>query len=305
TAVCTFLVSEKVGVSFTLTVIMLSVVSFFTMLPICIYGQERNYHPEKEEENFSFMLMFKYLIKNKYLLIFYSGYFFCAALNTMGAVTLFASYYLFGSSIFSLLVGALTIAPSLIIALVLPKINKKIDKFVLLIWCNIISVVLGLITYFVGYKNVVAFIILTVLRSAPLSAASFLNFLFTPDCAEYGQYKTGIDAKGITFAIQTFSAKITGAISSSLAMFLLGLFKWIPVTASDFEELQRLNIQQPPEALSGLWITFILVPTIGTIIGIILYSFYKLNDKDVQIMAKYNAGEIDRETAESMLSRKY
>jgi len=188
---------------------------------------------------------------------------------------------------------------------VLPKINKKIDKFVLLIWCNIISVVLGLITYFVGYKNVVAFIILTVLRSAPLSAASFLNFLFTPDCAEYGQYKTGIDAKGITFAIQTFSAKITGAISSSLAMFLLGLFKWIPVTASDFEELQRLNIQQPPEALSGLWITFILVPTIGTIIGIILYSFYKLNDKDVQIMAKYNAGEIDRETAESMLSRKY
>lgn len=305
TAVCTFLVSEKVGVSFTLTVIMLSVVGFFTMLPICIYGQERNYHPEKEEENFSFMLMFKYLIKNKYLLIFYSGYFFSAALNTMGAVTLFASYYLFGSSIFSLLVGALTIAPSLIIALVLPKINKKIDKFVLLIWCNIISVVLGLITYFVGYKNVVAFIILTVLRSAPLSAASFLNFLFTPDCAEYGQYKTGIDAKGITFAIQTFSAKITGAISSSLAMFLLGLFKWIPVTASDFEELQRLNIQQPPEALSGLWITFILVPTIGTIIGIILYSFYKLNDKDVQIMAKYNAGEIDRETAESMLSRKY
>ena len=37
----------------------------------------------------------------------------------------------------------------------------------------------------------------------------------------------------------------------------------------------------------------------------IFYLFYKLNDKDVQIMAKCNSGEITREEAEKLLSRKY
>jgi len=37
----------------------------------------------------------------------------------------------------------------------------------------------------------------------------------------------------------------------------------------------------------------------------VFYLFYKLNDKDVQTMAKYNSGEITRQEAESLLSRKY
>ena len=99
--------------------------------------------------------------------------------------------------------------------------------------------------------------------------------------------------------------KITAAVSSSLALFLLGLFNWISVNASDFAELERLGIQQSPQALQGLWIVYALIPTIGLAIAGILYLFYHLNDKDVQIMAKCNSGEITREEAENLLSRKY
>ena len=41
------------------------------------------------------------------------------------------------------------------------------------------------------------------------------------------------------------------------------------------------------------------------IISTIFYLCYKLNDKDVQIMAKCNSGEISRAEAEALLSRKY
>ena len=132
-----------------------------------------------------------------------------------------------------------------------------------------------------------------------------LAFMFTPDCAEYGQYKSGISAKGITFAIQTFSVKITGAVSSALALFLLGLFSWQTVEADSFEKLAELNIQQSDPALQGLWIVYALVPVIGMVISTFFYLGYKLNDKDVQIMAKCNSGEISRAEAEKMLSRKY
>ena len=138
-----------------------------------------------------------------------------------------------------------------------------------------------------------------------MSLVGILAFMFTPDCAEYGQYKSGISAKGITFAIQTFSVKITGAVSSSLALFLLGLFGWISVEAESFEQLAAMNIQQSPAALNGLWIVYALVPVIGMIISAFFYLGYKLNDKDVQIMAKCNSGEITREEAEKLLSRSY
>ena len=146
---------------------------------------------------------------------------------------------------------------------------------------------------------------MTCVRALPMCTVGVLAFMFTPDCAEYGQYKSGISAKGITFAIQTFSVKITGAVSSALALFLLGCFQWISVEAESFEELAELGIQQSSTALNGLWIVYALVPVIGMIISTIFYLCYKLNDKDVQIMAKCNSGEISRAEAEALLSRKY
>ena len=41
------------------------------------------------------------------------------------------------------------------------------------------------------------------------------------------------------------------------------------------------------------------------ILSTFFYLSYHLNDRDVQIMAKCNAGEITREEAEKQLSRKY
>jgi hypothetical protein len=37
----------------------------------------------------------------------------------------------------------------------------------------------------------------------------------------------------------------------------------------------------------------------------LLLCFYKLRSKDAAIMAKYNAGELTREEADAMMSRKY
>lgn len=146
---------------------------------------------------------------------------------------------------------------------------------------------------------------LGIITMLPLSATGVMAFMFTPDCAEYGKYKTGRDAKGITFAIQTFSSKVGLAVSSSLAMIIVGWFGWQTVNANSFEELERLNVVQPDTAIEGLWITYILVPAIGLLLSLIPLAFYKLRDKDVRIMAKCNFGEITREEAEAQLSRKY
>ena len=299
------LISESVGMSASWAVAILAIFSALTMVPLSVNCKERNYKPEEEEASFSPKQMLSYLGKNKYLLTYYAGYIATDALKTSAAVTLFVSFYLFGNSLYSIVLNMLNMVPGVFAAMLMPTILKRLDKFKTLFWCNIVNIVLGLVIYFTGYDNQWLFLVLTCIRTVPLSIVGILAFMFTPDCAEYGQYKSGISAKGITFAIQTFSVKITGAISSSLALFLLGCFSWITVEAESFEELAALNIQQSAAGLNGLWIVYALVPVIGMVISTFFYLGYKLNDKDVQIMAKCNSGEITREEAQKLLSRRY
>ena len=299
------LISESVGMSASMAIAIMSIFSAITMVPLCLKCKERNYKPGQEDENFSPRQMLRYLGKNKYLLTYYGGYMATDALKTSAAVLLFVSFYLFGDSLFSIVLNFLNMVPGVFAAMLMPTILKKLDKFKTLFWCNIVNIILGLLIYFVGYEQKVLFLVLTCIRTVPMSIVGILAFMFTPDCAEYGEYKTGINAKGITFAIQTFSVKITGAVSSALALFLLGLFNWISVEAESFEQLAAMGIQQSATALNGLWIVYALVPVIGMIISTFFYLGYKLNDKDVQIMAKCNSGEITREEAEKLLSRKY
>ena len=299
------LISESVGMSASWAVAILSIFSALTMVPLVLNCKERNYNPEEEDENFSPRQMLRYLGKNKYLLTYYGGYMATDALKTSAAVTLFVAFYLFGNSIFSIVLNALSMVPGVFAAMAMPALLKRFDKFKTLFVCNLVNIALGLLIYFLGYENKALFLVLTCIRTIPMSVVGILAFMFTPDCAEYGQYKSGISAKGITFAIQTFSVKITGAISSSLALALLGLFHWVTVEAESCAQLEAMGVQQSAAGLHGLWIVYALVPVIGMMISTVIYLFYKLNDKDVQIMAKCNSGQITREEAEKLLSRKY
>ncbi len=300
---CTLLVSEKVGLSFSPTVILLSVFGLLFMIPLCFAGKERNYHGELEDEAFSIKRMLMYLVHNKYLLIYYLGYLFANGLMTGNALSLFVSYYLFGSANFNIILGILSTVPSIVVALLIPVVSKRFDKFKLFFICNTVAAVLGLVMYFIGWQNKLLFIVLTVIRSLFTSVTGTLGFMFTPDCAEYGQYKTGVDAKGITFSIQTFTTKIAAAVASSLGLAILGFFDWTKIEAESFADIEKLNIVQSATALNGLWVTYILVPSIGLAITSFIYLFYRLRDKDVQIMAKCNAGEITREEAENLLPK--
>ncbi len=306
TVIVTVLISEKVGSNYTVVALVVAIIAFVTMLPACL-GLKERFTPPKEEENFSVRKMFSYLFKNKYLLIYYIGFFFHSSVNIANALNLWVSFYLFNNTLFSLIVGALGIVPSLFMSILVPKFLEKIDKMKLFKICVILMNALSVVMWLVGYKSLVAFAVISTLRAVPTAIFGVLMFIFTPDCAEYGKYKTGIDAKGITFAIQTFMVKLTAAISGSVSLVWMGLeyTGWITVEAENFEQLQALGVQQSDHALNVLWFVYVMIPTIGNCIAYLIWKFYKLNDKDVQIMADCNAGRITRDEAESKLSRKY
>lgn len=299
----TVLVSEYIRLNYTVVAIACAVFALVTMIPACFKLEER-YVGEQDEE-FTLKRMFEYLFKNKYLLIFYLGYFFYSAANVSGALNLFVSYYLFGNSQFSLIVSAVGLIPSAIFSLLVPRFIRKIDKMKLFRICTLASIALSVVLWACGYNNIIVFTIVYVLRSIPMSILGVMLFLFTPDCAEYGKFKSGIEAKGITFSIQTFMVKLTAAVSSALPLLILGLSGWVSVKVNNFDELAKSGVTQTPHALSVLWFLYVLLPAIGYLIAYIIWRFYDMTDKDVQVMADCNTGKIDRAEAESLLSRNF
>ena len=301
----TVLPGEHVGLSWSWVAVITAVFAIITMMPINRTLKER--HAGDQDESFTLRRMFSYLFKNKYLLIYYLGVFFYSALNIGNAFTIYVSYYLFNSALFSLLVGAIGIVPQLLIAFLLPKLIRRYDKMKVNRICLLAYVILSVITWALGYGNVALYIVMFTIRSVPLAVVALEMFMFTPDCAEYGRFKSGTDAKGITFAMQTFMAKLTGSISGSLGMIILGLKSvgWKVVEVSSFQELAESGVTQTPHALKMLWLIFMLVPAIGGLLAYIVWCFYDLKDKDVQIMTDCNTGKITREEAMSMLSKRY
>ena len=81
----------------------------------------------------------------------------------MTSMNLLASYYLFGNEFFSLLVGALAVAPMLVASLFVPKMVEKYGKRKIFIMSNWAAVIFGTISWLCGYQNMVVFILLIIL----------------------------------------------------------------------------------------------------------------------------------------------
>lgn len=312
TVLVSLLISEFVGMGYGFVSIIVAAVAMATMFPICKYCQERN--KAANETQFTVRKMLRYVVSNKYLLIYYIGYIFYSGAQTYNSLHMIMAYYIYENSLASLITGTVAALPQLVMALFVPKIIRKTDK-TKLFKISAAATILFSFLILPTRSSFVLFVITYMLRSIPLGIIGVLAFTFTPDCAEYGQYTTGTEAKGITFAIQTFAVKLAAAISGSMGLALLGLFGFktefeingIKQEVSNFADLEAINAiaQQTSEALDGLWFTYNIVPIIGLVIALVIWSFYKLNDKDVQIMADCNIGKITRDEAEKSLSRKY
>lgn len=276
-----------------LTIGIICAIAFATMLPFSFLGKER-FQPEQRKKQMKMKDIWKYLKGNRYLKVFYIGLIIANTLNTSATVANFFAIYNLGSEGYITAVTLLGVLPMFLMALLMPALNKKWDKYTLYIASLIVSCLLGFAIFLVGYDNITLFFILAALRGLGSGALAVMSYMFVGDCVEYGTFATGERAEGITFSIQTFTTKLTGALSGSLALFILG--------AAGFVEGNGI---QTASALQTTWRLMMLLPSIGLAIQLcLMFFFYKLRDKDVQIMTQTNMGKMSREEAEQQITCK-
>lgn len=275
------------------TAVILAIIAAFLMFFMSRFAKER--YINKDENEVTLKNMFGYVKENKYLRICFLGIMTLGFTNMINAVMAYFAVNNLGSLTMMTVIMMMLIIPTVLVGAVMPKLVKRFDKFNLLIAGVIGQVVLGVISYFIGYDNLVLFFIILTIRFLFLGIQLVVQLQFTGDCVEYGEFVTGKRLQGTAYSLQTFVFKFMNAVPGALAMFILGAFGFV----------EGEGAIQPPSATNAIWALFTLSPAVGALIAMPIFSRYKLRDKTVQIMAAANSGEISREEAEAQLAGKF
>lgn len=271
--------SLKAEAGWTVAVAVYCVVSFLVMFPLQYLAKERVKH--QRSENISFVKIFQYLFRNKYLLIYYLGYMAIGTTNTLQIMAVYFANSNLGNEALVTVIYAVVILPVILIAPFLPMLIKRFGKKLLTVACCAATVLLSLVQYFAGYDNLALFLGIAAVRVLFMQVPLMLYGMFTADCIEYGAHVTGARTEGMAFSLQTFVTKLSAAFCNSLCLFLLAYYGYVGNAADQ-------NIVQTEEALHGIWVIMSLVPMAGFIIMIIIMAFYKLDEKMVAEMTAEN-----------------
>ena len=271
-------------------------VSLVMMVPMMISVKERHSENATVEENPSFKEIINYLKHNKYLMVTLVAMLLLGIASLEQKMAIYMGRICLGQENMATLVAAGAAVSVIFVSAIVPKLSKKWDKFYVLCAGLGFTVVMNIVAYFVGYDSIVMAIIMTMLKCSGLGFWSVVIYMLIADTVEYGTYKTGTRAAGISFSLQTFVAKLKNGLIGTVVLFSL--------SAVGFVEGE--NAVQPAGVANGVWALYCLLPAAGFAIAlVILLAAYKLRSDEVQIMSLYNNGEISREEAEGKLADKY
>ena len=272
------------------------VVAVIMMIPMLFNVKERPCETAIAETNPNFREIINYLKHNKYLFVTLIAMLILGISSLEQKMAIYMGRICLGQENMATLVGAGVSIAVISVCIVVPKLSKKYDKFNILCAGLAFTVVMNIVAYFVGYDNFVLALLMTMLKCTGLGFWSVVIYMLIADTVEYGTYKTGTRAAGISFSLQTFTAKLKNGLIGTVILSSLALVGFI----------EGENVVQPAGVADGVWALFCLLPATGFAIAlIILMTFYKLRTKDVQVMSQYNNGQITREEAEEKLAAKY
>ncbi|MBR5261142.1 MAG: MFS transporter [Oscillospiraceae bacterium] len=276
--------------------IVFVVVSVVLMIPMLFSVKERHSASAQEAENPKIRDMLRYLKHNKYLIVVLIAMLLLGLASLEQKMAIYMGRICLGQENMATLVAGGAAVSVIIVSAVVPALSRRWDKFYVMCAGLLFAIIMDIIAYFVGYDNLVMALIMTTLKCSGLGFWSVVIYMLIADTVEYGTYKTGTRAAGISFSLQTFVAKLKNG--------LIGTVVLLSLSAVGFVEGE--GAVQPEGVAEGVWGLFCLFPALGFAIALlILLLFYKLRTKDVQIMSRYNNGEISREEAESALSAKF
>jgi len=223
------------------------------------------------QENLSLRGSYKVAFKNKpWIILCIIQFLSLIGLVMKNQSTLYyAKYYLENEHMAAILLSISSVL-AIPMALIIPKIVKKIGKRNCVISGNLILVV-GMIGVYFVHKNNSLVIVFNIVSGVGWVLATGICFVMLAETIDYSEWKTGCRPQGLLTSFLSFMSKMGVAAAGILSAKIFEWGGYVP------------NVSQTQTALKAITINYIGIPIIIGILTILVATCYTL-DKDYASM---------------------
>ena len=202
-----------------------------------------------------------------------ASFFYLIGLSAVGGASAFYAQYVLGDIKW---LGPITLVNSGISLVAAPFIPRLVDRFgkkSLFQWCGVFTVAGGVALTFTPTGAIAPALIFLGIKGIGATLINTVMFGLEADTVEYGEWKSGQRSEGATYAVFSFTRKITQSIGGALGAAALAFGGYISASPA------LPNPDQPDSAITAIRVTIGLLPALAAAVAMLIFWKYPLTDQ--------------------------
>ena len=196
-----------------------------------------------------------------------SSLFYLTGVYAVGPATAYYARYILGDISWTAPITLVNAGIGLLVTPFIPFVIRRIGKKNLFQFCGLFTVVGGIALFFSPAGAAVLALIFLAIKGVGALLINVAMFGLEADTVEYGEWKNGVRTEGATYAIYSFTRKVTQSFGGLAGAWLLALGGYVAGAQT-----------QPESALVAIRAAIGLVPAAVAVIAMIIFWKYPLND---------------------------
>ncbi|WP_258723265.1 glycoside-pentoside-hexuronide (GPH):cation symporter [Cellulomonas sp. NS3] len=202
-----------------------------------------------------------------------ASFFYLMGYYTVTGATLYYATYILGDPGLAFQVALLSTGVQILITPFCPKLIARFGKKTLFQYAGFLTVVGGVGLFLTPNGMIWLALLCLGIKGVGFSLINTMMFALEPDTVEYGEWKTGVRSEGATYAIFSFTRKLTQSIGGAATAWALALGGYVSATT------EVATPDQPESALLAIKVVFGLVPAVAAVLAMIVFITYPLTDQ--------------------------
>ncbi len=202
-----------------------------------------------------------------------ASFFYLIGLFAVGGASAYYAQYVMGDITWLAPITLVNSGISIVAAPIIPSLVDRYGKKALFQWCGLFTIAGGLALFFTPTGAVAPALIFLGVKGIGGAFINTLMFGLEADTVEYGEWKSGRRSEGATYAVFSFTRKLTQSIGGALGAAALGIGGYLSATAS------TPNPIQPESAITAIRVTMGLLPALAALLAMVVFWKYPLTDQ--------------------------
>ncbi|HEV8175092.1 MAG TPA: glucuronide transporter [Actinoplanes sp.] len=200
-----------------------------------------------------------------------SSFFYLIGLFAVGGATAYYAIYVLGDARYIIWMTLVTVAVQFGTAPFVPRLVARFGKKNLYQYCGFFTVAGGVALFFTPASLPALALVCVAVKGFGVQLINTLMFALEADTVEYGEWKTGQRTEGATYAIFSFTRKVTQSIGGALGAFALAAGGYLTTLGP--------GQVQPDSAILAIKVSLGLVPAAAALLAMLVFTRYPLTEK--------------------------